>query len=160
MRSEFTSTNRARAGERGIPGQSRNPFVIGLEPAAQYDRTTQRSHSVNRILFPVELDAPNRRAYFVWRADFPAVATPRADLPMNKPAPRRPRGASTRNRLLRRTTPPECPNQEGLTMTATATEPGIRADLVARVRREILAGVYDTPAKFAAALGRLAARCS
>ncbi len=45
-------------------------------------------------------------------------------------------------------------------MTATATEPGIRADLVARVRREILAGVYDTPAKFAAALSRLAARCS
>jgi len=47
-------------------------------------------------------------------------------------------------------------------MTATATEPGagIRADLVARVRREIAAGAYDTPEKFAAALGRLAARCS
>ena len=44
-------------------------------------------------------------------------------------------------------------------MTANVTESGIRADLVARVRREILAGVYDTPEKFEAALSRLADRC-
>ena len=33
----------------------------------------------------------------------------------------------------------------------------IRADLVARVRREIAAGTYDTPEKFALALDRLLA---
>jgi negative regulator of flagellin synthesis FlgM len=31
----------------------------------------------------------------------------------------------------------------------------IRADLVARIRREIAAGTYDTPEKFALALDRL-----
>ena len=33
----------------------------------------------------------------------------------------------------------------------------IRADLVARIRREIAAGIYDTPEKFALALDRLLA---
>jgi hypothetical protein len=37
-------------------------------------------------------------------------------------------------------------------------EPDIRHDLVARVRREIQAGTYDTPEKLQAALDRLAAR--
>lgn len=38
------------------------------------------------------------------------------------------------------------------------TEAGIRHDLVARVRREIAAGTYDTPEKMEAALERLVAR--
>jgi hypothetical protein len=33
---------------------------------------------------------------------------------------------------------------------------GVRTDLVTRVRREIAAGTYDTPAKWDAALDRLA----
>jgi hypothetical protein len=33
--------------------------------------------------------------------------------------------------------------------------PEIRADLVERVRREIAAGVYETPEKWAVALGHL-----
>ena len=36
--------------------------------------------------------------------------------------------------------------------------PEIRADLVERVRREIAAGVYDTPEKWAVALERLLKR--
>jgi hypothetical protein len=35
----------------------------------------------------------------------------------------------------------------------------IRHELVARVRREIAAGVYETPEKMEAALERLLARC-
>jgi hypothetical protein len=38
---------------------------------------------------------------------------------------------------------------------ATAHEPEIRHGLVARVRREIAAGVYDTPEKMEMALDRL-----
>ena len=37
-------------------------------------------------------------------------------------------------------------------------EPGIRQELVARVRSEIAAGTYDSEAKFEAALGRLLAQ--
>jgi hypothetical protein len=36
-------------------------------------------------------------------------------------------------------------------------EPEVRADLVARVRREIAAGTYETPEKWEAALDRLLA---
>ncbi len=36
-----------------------------------------------------------------------------------------------------------------------AAEPEVRTDLVARVRREIAAGTYDTPEKWEAALDRL-----
>jgi hypothetical protein len=36
--------------------------------------------------------------------------------------------------------------------------PDVRQELVARVRREIQAGTYDTPEKLEAALDRLAAR--
>jgi hypothetical protein len=35
---------------------------------------------------------------------------------------------------------------------------GIRADLVARVRRQIAAGTYDTPERWQAALDKLADR--
>ena len=38
---------------------------------------------------------------------------------------------------------------------AQASEGGIRADLVARVRSEIAAGTYETPDKIAAAVDRL-----
>jgi hypothetical protein len=40
----------------------------------------------------------------------------------------------------------------------SAPQPGIRADLVARVRREIAEGTYDTQEKFEIALERLFAR--
>ena len=40
----------------------------------------------------------------------------------------------------------------------TAADPAVRADLVARVRREIAAGTYDTPERWEAALDRLARR--
>lgn len=39
-------------------------------------------------------------------------------------------------------------------------DPGIRTALVARVRREIAAGTYDTPEKFAIALDRMIDRLS
>jgi hypothetical protein len=42
---------------------------------------------------------------------------------------------------------------------ASAAQPqGVRAELVARVRREIAEGTYDTPEKFEIALDRLLAR--
>lgn len=40
-------------------------------------------------------------------------------------------------------------------MNSQLMEPDIRLDLVARIRREIREGVYDTPEKFEAALTRL-----
>ncbi len=42
--------------------------------------------------------------------------------------------------------------------TSVASEPTIRHELVARVRREIAAGTYDTPEKFDIAMERLLAR--
>ena len=42
--------------------------------------------------------------------------------------------------------------------SATVADPAIRHDLVARVRREIAAGTYDTPEKLDAALARMLAR--
>ena len=39
-----------------------------------------------------------------------------------------------------------------------ALDGGIRVDLVARIRKEIAAGTYDTPDKLEAALDRLVAR--
>jgi hypothetical protein len=43
-------------------------------------------------------------------------------------------------------------------LSSNAPADEIRHDLVARVRREIAAGVYDTPEKWDAALERLSAR--
>jgi hypothetical protein len=40
-------------------------------------------------------------------------------------------------------------------MPATTTLDDIRQELVARIRQEILAGTYDTPEKWEAALERL-----
>ncbi len=39
--------------------------------------------------------------------------------------------------------------------TGTPPDPDVRTELVARVRREIAAGTYDTPEKWALALERL-----
>lgn len=114
---------------------------------------------MNRILFSVGLNPPNSRAYLWWQTEFPAVAHRGADQPMNKPAPRRARGASIRNRLLRRTTQLntiELTSQEGLPVNTPVIDPEIRTDLVARIRREIREGLYDTPEKFEAALSRMA----
>ena len=44
-------------------------------------------------------------------------------------------------------------------VAAKAADSSIRHDLVARVRREIAAGTYDTPEKLDAAMARLLARC-
>ena len=44
-------------------------------------------------------------------------------------------------------------------VAAATADPTIRHDLVARVRREIAAGTYDTPEKLDAAMARLLARC-
>jgi hypothetical protein len=59
--------------------------------------------------------------------------------------------------------PPEQPKGRRRGKRAVAgksgnADPSIRADLVARVRREIAAGVYDTPEKWDAALDRLLER--
>jgi hypothetical protein len=43
-------------------------------------------------------------------------------------------------------------------MNSPPIEQEVRQDLVTRVRQEILAGTYDTPEKFEAALDRLADR--
>jgi hypothetical protein len=48
----------------------------------------------------------------------------------------------------------QCTNQD----SHGAEEPGIRKELVERIRREIAAGTYDTPEKWQAALDKLAAR--
>jgi hypothetical protein len=48
----------------------------------------------------------------------------------------------------------QCTNQD----SPKAEEPGIRKELVERIRREIAAGTYDTPEKWNAALDKLAAR--
>jgi hypothetical protein len=63
-------------------------------------------------------------------------------------------------RLLRSGRPPL--NRKGLCRPAVARyqtgDPAIRHDLVARVRREIAAGTYDTPEKMDAALARMLER--
>jgi hypothetical protein len=51
--------------------------------------------------------------------------------------------------------------QEGRRLEPQLKEvPAIRHELIARVRRDIAAGVYDTPAKMEAALERLLTRLS
>ena len=64
------------------------------------------------------------------------------------------------SRLLRSSRPPV--SRKGLclsgVMEAPAANPAIRYDLVARVRREIEAGTYETTEKLEAALSRLLER--
>src|SRR5262245_60649495 len=61
-------------------------------------------------------------------------------------------------RLLRPSRPA---TRKGLCQSGVAPEvrdPSVRYDLVARVRREIVAGTYDTPAKMELAMARMLAR--
>jgi hypothetical protein len=64
------------------------------------------------------------------------------------------------SRLLRSSRPPV--SRKGLCLSgvsgAPLADPSIRYDLVARVRREIEAGTYETPEKLRAALSRLLER--
>jgi hypothetical protein len=50
---------------------------------------------------------------------------------------------------------PRAPEMSGERPKTKSAGEAIRMDLVARVRREIAAGTYDTPEKWAAALERL-----
>ena len=92
-------------------------------------------------------------------ADLPPAAGER-DHTMNRPHPRRRRGAAGRTGRFR-------PAPGGLArlteippVTAPLPDPDVRQDLVARVRQEIQSGTYDTPDKLEAALDRLASRLS
>ena len=77
---------------------------------------------------------------------------------MNRPNPRRGRGAAGRTGRLRRTPRPAPPGPARLLEAPRMTpDPDVRMELVARVRQEIRAGTYDTPEKLEAALDRLAA---
>ncbi len=58
-------------------------------------------------------------------------------------------GPVSRKRRCWKKTPMDNPS------AGTPPDPEIRADLVARVRREIAAGTYDTPEKWDVALERL-----
>ena len=79
------------------------------------------------------------------------------DRTMNRPHPRRRRAATARVRPAR---PGPARLTEASLMNPQPHEREVRQDLVARVRREIQAGTYDTPEKMQAALDRLAARIS
>jgi len=76
---------------------------------------------------------------------------------MNRPNPRRGRGATGPAGRIRRVPRPALPGPARLPERSRMTpEPDVRQELVARVRQEIRAGTYDTPEKFEAALDRLA----
>jgi hypothetical protein len=77
---------------------------------------------------------------------------------MNKPHPRRRRGATGRAGRVRPTSPGFARLTEGPAVTPPLHDVDVRLDLVARVRQEIQAGTYDTPEKFEAAVDRMAAR--
>ena len=77
---------------------------------------------------------------------------------MNRPHPRRRRGAAGRTGRFRPTPGGLARLSEGPPVNIPLPEPDVRHDLVARVRQEIQAGTYDTPEKLEAALDRLAAR--
>lgn len=88
-------------------------------------------------------------------AGLPPAAGDR-DRTMSMPHPRRRRGAAGRHGRPR-------PPRAGLARrpegpAVNPPDADIRHDLVARVRREIRAGTYDTPEKLEAALDRLAER--
>jgi hypothetical protein len=81
---------------------------------------------------------------------------------MNRPIPRRGRGAAGRRGRVRRSPPHATPGSDRIKeehrMNPQLGEPDVRDDLVTRVRLEIRAGTYDTSEKLQAALDRLAAR--
>ncbi len=65
------------------------------------------------------------------------------------------RGPLSRNRVWWKVAPEPLP--VGAPRRRAASAPGIRTDLVSRVRREIAEGRYDSPEKWDAALTRLLA---
>ena len=77
---------------------------------------------------------------------------------MNRPHPRRRRGAAGRTGRARLAPPGLARLTEGPPVNPPLHDADIRQDLIARVRLEIQAGTYDTPERFEAALDRLAAR--
>ena len=77
---------------------------------------------------------------------------------MNRPHPRRRRGAAARPGRIRPSLTAHARLTEGPVVNPRLSDPDVRQDLVARVRQEIQAGTYDTPEKLEAALDRLAAR--
>jgi hypothetical protein len=94
--------------------------------------------------------------------DSAAPATGGADRHMNRPVPRRGRGAAGRRGRPRRTpiSSPTGPDRlrEDPRMNPQTADSDIRHELVSRIRQEIMAGTYDSPEKLEAALDRLAAR--
>jgi hypothetical protein len=90
-------------------------------------------------------------------ADLPPAAGKR-DRTMNRPHPRRRRGATGRTGRARPCLAGLARLTEGFPVTAPIHDVDVRQDLVARVRREIQAGTYDTPEKMDAALDRLVTR--
>lgn len=91
-----------------------------------------------------------------------AVSPPTGDRDriMNKPHPRRRRGAAGRPGRARLSVAGLARLMEGPAVNSPAHDADVRQDLVARVRQEIQAGTYDTPEKLEAALDRLADRLS
>jgi len=80
------------------------------------------------------------------------------DRTMNRPHPRRGRGAAGRIGRARPTPRGLARLTEARSVNPQLNAPDVRQELVARVRREIQAGTYDTPEKLEAALDRLVAR--
>lgn len=81
-----------------------------------------------------------------------------ADRTMSRPNPRRvhvPKQRFSAERRLRQHVAQEFLPESDY-MNALSSEPDVRQALVRRVRQEILAGTYDTPEKFEAALDRMA----
>ena len=93
-----------------------------------------------------------------WAGALPAAG--KRDRTMNRPHPRRRRGAAGRTGRVRPALAGLARLTEGLPVSALSSDPDVRQDLVTRVRKEIQAGTYDTPEKFEAALDRLASRLS
>ena len=80
------------------------------------------------------------------------------DRTMNRPHPRRGRRAPGRVGRARPTSRGLARLTEARSVNPQLNVPDVRQELVARVRREIQAGTYDTPEKLEAALDRLVAR--
>lgn len=80
-----------------------------------------------------------------------------ADCTMSKPNPRRVRPSSLRIATGRPTLKRAVPERliEARNMKTLSAESDVRQELVRRVRQQILAGTYDTPEKFEAALDRM-----
>ena len=68
------------------------------------------------------------------------------------------RGPFTRHRPWWQFAPPEPKSAGGTRCVMPPAAEDVRMDLVARVRRQIAEGTYDTPEKWEAALQRLLAR--